>query len=211
MRLAPLAGLATLATLAALIGACGGTREPAQAPPDARGCCVFVDTARLPGDFVWRQRIGVSYRERQESFQAVLEKQGNRLVLLALTPFGTRAFALEQVGVTVSYTPFMDLELPFPPKYILADVHRTFFRGLPEPTADGVYQGEADGERITERWENGRLMRREYLGPNGDASGSIVIDYVGGMRDGTPSGEIHFDNRRYGYALTITTLQARPN
>jgi len=194
--------------LAALLVACGGSRPGGPRAPSADpSSSVFVDTAQIPGDFVWRQRIGVSYGERHESFQAVLEKHGNRLVLLALTPFGTRAFALEQVGTTVTYTPFVDFELPFPPGYILADVHRTFFRGLPPPSRDGAHEGAGDGERIIEHWALRRLVRREYAPLDAAASTSIVIDYVGGMQGRTPPREIRFDNRRYGYALTITTLR----
>lgn len=195
--------------LSGLLAACAALGKPAQTP-DAEGAAdsgSLVDTARLPADFVWRQRIDVRYRDRHESFQAVVEKHGPRLILLGLTPFGTRAFALEQVGTAVTYTPFVQLELPFPPRYILADVHRTFFRGIqPPPASDGRHEADIDGEHVTEQWANQRLLSREYRSTQPGQTAPIRITYQGGMQGSTPPRELTFDNQRFGYELTIRTL-----
>ena len=194
-------------TLLLLVAACGSTQTSQLLHP-TRATGPLVNPSTLADDFVWRQRIEVRFRERRESFAAVIEKRADRLLLLGLTPFGTRAFALEQRGQKVTYTPYMQLTLPFSPLYILADVHRTFFRGLPRaPWSDGWHEGVIDHERIRERWQNGRLYQRTYqsLDRGGNA---VAIEYAGGMQAHVPARTIVLTSQRFGYVLTITTLFA---
>jgi hypothetical protein len=169
----------------------------------------LVPPAQIAADFVWRQRIDVRFKTRHESFSAVIEKRGDRLLLLGLTPFGSRAFALEQRGKTATFTPYSDLRLPFSPLYVLADVHRAFFRGLPgAPLSDGWHEGMQDGERVRERWLAGRLFEREYRGATA-AGNTVAILYADGMLGRTPPRSMVLTSQRFGYALTITTLLAQ--
>jgi hypothetical protein len=194
-----------------LAAACGGHLHSQPLQP-TRETGPLVPAAQIHADFVWRQRIDVRFKERRESFSAVIEKRGDHLILLGLTPFGSRAFALEQRGSRATFTPYIDIQLPFSPLYILADVHRAFFRGLPgAPLSDGWHEGVADGERIRERWAEGRLLEREYrsLDPSGQAGNQVSIQYRGGMLGFQPSPTIELTSRRFGYALTITTLLAQ--
>jgi hypothetical protein len=203
-----------LALLTAAVGgglvaaACGGAQHGQLLQP-TRETGPLLRPAQIPADFVWRQRIDVRFKERRESFSAVIEKRGDHLILLALTPFGSRAFALEQRGSRTTFTPYIDIQLPFSPLYILVDVQRAFFRGLPGAAlSDGWHEGVADGERIRERWAAGRLFEREYRSL--DQSGNQVsIEYRGGMLGFQPAPTIQLTSRRFGYALTITTLLAQ--
>jgi hypothetical protein len=152
-------------------------------------------------NFVDRQTISATYGTHHVSFDAVLQKRGDEITLLGLTPFGTRAFALRQIGTDVTFESFVPQTLPFPPKYILIDVHRAFFDGIDDsgsaPT-DGAYEARKNGEIITETWKNGRIVKRDFRRVDGIPKGDIVITYDG---DRT-----HFQNEWFGYTLDITTV-----
>ena len=192
----------------ACLAACGGSQHSQLLHP-TRETGVLVPPRQIVADFVWRQRIAVRFKARRDSFSAVIEKRADRLLLLGLTPFGTRAFALEQRGTTVTFTPYIELELPFSPLYVLADVHRAFFRGLPNaPLPDGWHEQSANGEQIRERWQGGRLFERGFRSL--DASGNgVLIRYEGGMLQLAPPRTISLISQHFGYALTITTLFAQ--
>lgn len=167
----------------------------------------LVDSTALPGVF-YQQRIEARLGERTMSFAAVLQSDAGVLSLLALTPYGTRAFLLEQHGQRVRYANYVDRELPFPPRFILIDVHRTLFLGLPgAPRKDGSHAALVRGERVVESWRGGYLHERTFERQDGRPAGLIRIRYLdGGMRDGVPPQRIELDNGWFGYQLTIHTL-----
>ena len=125
---------------------------------------MLIDSTALPDGMFLRQRIDARFGERTMSFSAVLQVDGGVLSLLALTPYGTRAFLIEQVGQSLRFTRYVDRELPFPPRFILLDVHRALFTGMGHaaPAGDGERSFERDGERITERWRAGKLIERRF-------------------------------------------------
>jgi hypothetical protein len=163
-----------------------------------------------PGDFLDRQKIVARYGDRRSGFDAVLQKQGDEVLLVGLTPFGSRAFVLKQSGREISFEAFIAPALPFPPRYILMDVHRVFFSGLAPPGGalpDGLHEDTRDGEILTERWQDGRLTERRFRRADADPPGEIRVDYGQGMgADGTPPAHIAFYNGWFGYSLDITTV-----
>jgi hypothetical protein len=188
--------------------ACAGNPPPAGGkpkPPDYPG--ELVDSARLP-QFTMRQRITARFQGREESLSCVLQSADGVLSLLVLTPFGSRALLLEQGGTAVSVTNYVGRELPFPPRFILLDVHRTLFRGLPgAPLADGAHEGVDRDEQIGERWQAGRLLERSFRRADGKPAGLIAVRYEGGMRGNQPPARIDYDNGWLGYQLIIQTLE----
>jgi hypothetical protein len=156
-----------------------------------------------------RQKIVATYGDRSSSFDAVLQKRGDELTLLGLTPFGSRAFVLRQRGTEVSFESFVPQTLPFPPRYILIDVERVFFQWIGADVAaapDGEREGVRAGEIVKERWKEGRLLRRTFQRVDGRPPGEIVVEYDGGMAaDGTPPTHVAFRNGWYGYRLEIAT------
>lgn len=204
--------VAPLLPLCALLAACGG------APPhlDARAYPGVVHTpGSYPGDFVARQHIEVQRGERRDGFDAVLQKRGDALVLVALTPYNSRAFVVEQRGTRLTFTSSMRGELPFPPRFILLDIHRALLAGLPRtggaPLADGRHQAEVDGERVTERWSAAHLVERRYERVDGRPAGAVVVRYGGAglAADGTPTGDVTLTNGWLGYVLRVTTTERR--
>lgn len=179
---------------------------PTERPTEADYPGSLVPSERLPDGLFYEQRIEARHELGEVSFWAVLQTRDGVLALLGLTPYGTRAFLLEQRGTSHHFTAYIDRPLPFPSRYILLDVHRTFFLGLPPPAGDGRFQGVIDGDRVTEVWRDGRLRERSFVRVEGKPPGTIRIRYIGGMRPGVPPPRIEFDNGWFGYKLTIRTL-----
>jgi hypothetical protein len=188
--------------LCAVLTACAAAR-PAPSRPQDPGA--LEDPARFEGGFMMRQRVEVTLPTRTLRFEAVLQKQGGALTLVGLTPFGTRAFVLEQRGVEVTFTPTLPMELPFPARYMMIDIQRVFLRAAGHgAAADGAREATVAGERVREVWQGGRLLRREFS--RGDDPGGAEADYEGGMLGHAAPRVVRYRNRWGGYALTITTL-----
>ncbi|MFO0624608.1 MAG: DUF3261 domain-containing protein [Polyangiales bacterium] len=185
-----------------LLTACATARPT---PPRPQDPGALEDPARYEGSFMMRQRVEVALPTRTLRFEAVLQKQGAALTLVGLTPFGTRAFVLEQRGVEVSFTPTLPMELPFPARYMMIDIQRVFLRSAGRgAAADGVREASVAGEAVRETWANGRLMRRSFSRP-GDPGGADA-EYEGGMLGRAAPRVVRYRNRWGDYALTITTL-----
>jgi hypothetical protein len=200
---------ATVAGLALLAAACAHRPQPL--PDEAGYPGTLADLRRVPGDFMWRQSITASYGKQRGRFEAVVQKQGDRMLILGLTPMGTRAFLLEQQGAQTKATVYVDRAMPFPPKYVFLDVHRTYFLGIaPPPTGDGWHQEVRDGETIRELWRGGRLFERRFERLDHRPSGQIVVRYDGGYAPAPVPhpGHIVLDNGWFGYQLAIDTLEA---
>jgi uncharacterized protein DUF3261 len=165
-------------------------------------------------DFFDQQKIVATYEGHSFGFDAVLQKRGNELTLLGLTPFGSRAFIVTQKGVDVSFQNYVGASLPFRPQYMLIDVHRVFLQTGP-PGDAAPYEGgrtfSSADENVTERWHDGRLVQRSYARIDGRPPGAIVVDYEGGVGDDArPPHHVVLTNGWYGYRLDITTLSHKP-
>jgi hypothetical protein len=191
---------------ATLACGCGAVRPtPTAQAPEYPG--VLTPPPLQGGDFLRSQKLVARYGGRTTSFSAILQKQAGTLTLIGLTPFGSKAFVIEQVGVTVKFTSYLPGDLPFPPRYVLFDVHRVYFGGLGgAPLPDGEHVAERDGERIREVWKGGRLFERAFTRLAADPPGVMVISYQGGMVPGTSPARIEIDNGWVGYQLSIATV-----
>jgi hypothetical protein len=203
-----------LGLAAGLAGALGCASRPPQPPSAPAYDGPLYSPEERADDFFDRQKIVATYRDRAASFDAVLQKRGDELTLLGLTPFGSRAFVVRQKGAEISFQTFVDEPLPFPPSYMLIDVHRVFFQAFAAkeaPPRDGERTAVRQGEVVTEKWQEGRLRQRTFSRADGRLPGRIVVEYEGGMpADGTPPAHIAFTNGWYGYRLDITTVAHKP-
>jgi len=193
----------------ALLGAtgCGPRQHPTAEIPEDAYPTELVPPALLAGDFAAEQEVTMTHPRGTNTFRSVLQKQGDRIVLLALGPHGGRAFAITQVGEEISYESWMpdSQQLPFPPRFILHDVQRTWFLP-PQDTAS---------ETRAEVREDGQVVERRYARRDGQPEGEIVVTYEGGMDPeaplrAAPPDVVRFDNGWYGYTATIRTLSWQP-
>jgi hypothetical protein len=197
-----------------LLGACSKGHEAETAPPQ-------LSEADYPGalatslagpDFMARQRLRGTARGREIGGEVVLQKQGDALTLVGLTPFATKAFVATQKGAEVKVEVFApEGKLPFPPRFMLLDVHRVQFLGLPgAPLADGTHRGEVGEETVTEVWQGGALLERRFERKDGEPAGTIVITYEGGMKDGALPPRLKLVNGWFGYEIAVETVQWQP-
>jgi hypothetical protein len=176
----------------------------------------LIRPSAIDGDFALEQEVTITHAEGENGFRAVLQKQGDEIVLVGLGPHGGRAFALTQRGLETSYESFVPMELPFPPEYMLYDVHRTWFvRSGPPEGGTGDTTTERDGERIHETWREGRLESRTFERVSGDPAGTITARYPGGLPTGAPArtappDEVTLDNGWFGYTIRVRTIRWTP-
>lgn len=194
------------------LASCGGT-SPAATPAPSASVPALKEVLPPPGDvpfdFSWRQHLVASYGEQEFTFQAVVEKSANRLQLLFLAPYGSRALLLEQDDARVASEYFVPQRLPFPPEYILSDVHRVYLRGFADsPLADGTHRALVDGELFVDHWSGGLLKAREVFADEASTIPSVTVRYSPGGARRAPAREVVLDNRAYGYRIEIETEPA---
>lgn len=198
---------AALGILALCVIACGAPaqRTPPPAPPG-----VLHAPSDYAGDFAIDQRVTVAFQEEEQSFRAVVEKHGDALVMVALGPTGGRAFVLSQRGTSVSFESHLPRELPFPPEYMLLDVHRTWLVALPgAPLPDGAHTAVIDGEEVTEVWADARIQTRTFRRLDDVPPGLLTITFEGGLDprvDQPAPSRVVLDNGWFGYRLVLDQL-----
>jgi hypothetical protein len=189
-----------------IVAAC---RPPATPPGTYPG--KLLEPSTLARDFMIRQHVEGSYGERSVAFDAVVQKQGGTLLVLTLTPYGSRAFLVEQQGQEVRVEKFIPRDLPFDPRFILLDVQRVFLMGLPEaPRDDGWHRQRMDEEIVRERWEAGRLHERRYSRRDRKPKGDVIVRYEGGYVPGERPPLIELVNEWFGYRLALETSDYQP-
>jgi hypothetical protein len=154
------------------------------------------------------QQVTAEHTQGSETFRAVLEVRGDRLVMVGLGPHGGRAFVLTQDGERVDFASEMPRELPFPPEFMLMDIHRTWLMGLPREggaaLSDGRHEDFLEGTNVSETWSGGRLLERHYaILASNLAWWSVNVTYEGGLGadgslptrvviDSTPAPQQHY-------------------
>jgi hypothetical protein len=165
----------------------------------------------LAPPFLARQRVVATAGAERRAFEAVLQYDGSELLLLGLTPMGTKAFVVRQRGTVATSESFVDRPLPAPPEAILLDVHWSYFLAADTPRKDGWHRRTLHGLRLRERWQGGRVHER-IVAPRGGVP--VRIAYADGLVEGRfPAGVIvvHEDPRgRRSLRLEITSLSHDP-
>ncbi|MCK5942950.1 MAG: DUF3261 domain-containing protein [Planctomycetes bacterium] len=196
------------AMLAAPFAACHGAPRPTLGEADYPGTLQRPET--LDVQAVWQQRVTAAWQvpgeeARERGFDTAVQRRGDRLTVIGLSPMGSIGFSIEQGpdGVTVANN--IPEQLVIPPRFILLDVQRTFYPWFDAPLHDGERVTERDDERILERWRDGRLVERRFERLDGARDGVIRISYQWD-RDGwaVPTRAV-LDNGWFGYRLTIET------
>ncbi len=193
----------------------GCTPRPTQPPDPSQmrypGVVAPPQALAARGDFLARQSLRGRQGEREIHGEVVVQKQGAALTLLGMTPFGSKAFVIQQSAEGVKSQEFLPGALPFPAEFMLLDVHRALFMGLSEgPGKDGERRGKREGELVKELWQGGKLMRRSFRRLDRRPRGTIEVEYVGGMTGERPPERIVLTNGWFGYTVEITTVSWQP-
>jgi hypothetical protein len=198
---------AALSAIAASAWACAS--QPANRAGQPETLPALRPPSVVPEDFVFRQRVTAQVAGREaRSFDAMLEKKGDRLALVGLTPLGTVLFAASLEGTRLAFEDRTGEDLPFPPEYVLLDVQRVFFPWLPPPPdGSGVREGAVFAERVIERWAGGRLVERTFACEAAGAPARVRVAFDNGAR-GIRSAIL--TNECRSYVLTIENVQENP-
>jgi len=199
------------ACAACLLAACGPPRET-RAPADDVYPGVLHPPAELTPDFVIEQHVEAKKGEHPGGLDAVLQRRGGELVLVGLGPLGVRAFTIWQDGTDVRYEQRLGPTFPFPPRYVLVDVHRAFFKRLalsvPAPR-EGVFHGRLDGEEVEETWHGGELVERRFV-REGRAGAVRVLYGPGCGVERCEPATVRLENGWFGYELVIENRLFHP-
>ncbi len=183
-----------------------GTSSPSL--PPYRG--PLLEPASIPFDFLWQQRVTATHGERSGGFSAVVQKQGNQLLVLGLTPMKTRGFLLTQQALQIEYEQYVPFDLPFEPKSVLYDIHRAFFYGLLDGfPQQAIRASRFEDETIKDEFERGRLTRRTFDNVSSTGKRLLVEYQPDGYQLGQPPKTTLIDNRAYGYRLKVETLSTQ--
>jgi hypothetical protein len=155
-------------------------------PPSALGQAVSLE-----------QIVDARYGDRSFSFHCLLEVDAQRLVLVGMTPFNTRAFTLELTDeeFTVDIAP--GAQLPAEPSRILADLQLALWpdivglRGL-EPRVVQNDRGE---------------VQRVFL-RGGEPVIQVTYDLEATSSDWPWVGTLVFEQLEQQYTLTVKTVRA---
>ncbi len=163
----------------------------------------------LQRDVLLRQRVTAIWGDgEQRGFDAVIQKQGDKLTVLGLSDTGSMGFAIVLQDGTVELTNKLPNEFPFPPRYVLLDVQRTFYPWLPDSNgarADGTHENVVDGERVVETWSAGRLLERQFNRLDASPPGQLTVRYTYDQPDWSAPSFAVLDNSWFGYRLEIDT------
>jgi len=197
-------GLALLLGSVALNACRHAPPPPPQLPSPAAADLPLPDA--IPGAFTVRQKLVARSSHGGGSFEAVLKKSPAALTLVGLTPYGSRAFLLEQKGAEVTFTSYIPRDLPFSPTFVLQDVHRVFDAPLGAELPEGEREGVVKDSLVRERWHQGRLQFRSY-GPREPATAPpiVTIAYEGTGPAGLPA-HVLLTHQTLGYTLVVETL-----
>lgn len=167
--------------------------------------------ATLGREVVWRQRVTAAWGEGSErGFDAALQKQGDTLTMIGLSPLGAAGFVVLLKGEEIEFRNETGEPMPFPPRFIVLDVQRTFFpwvfgpEGAPQ---DGEHDGRIGEEQVREVWKAGRLVERRFTRGDGQPDGTIAIRYEWDNADWWAPTRAILDNGWFGYRLTVDTLE----
>jgi hypothetical protein len=156
----------------------------------------------LHPDFSVHQHIEATSHGRSGSFDAVVQKQGDKLLIVGLGPASVRMFVLEQTEKGITFEQSFGPTLPFPPRNIVVDVHRAFFKGLPPDPAGGTRTGTVDDEEVREIWQGENLLERRFT--RADRKDPVTVTYGPGCtRSRCAFTRITLDNPWFAYKLVL--------
>lgn len=202
--------------LAALVAVAAGCGQPPRRVVIATGApaeypCVLHAPRTLSHEFMVRQSLVIrTVRDGKPvtaELDAVVQKQGDMLLIVGFGPMNVKGFTLAQRGDLIEFEQFAGPRLPFSPRNIVVDVHRVFWKRLPAPAEanfSGVIRGELDGERVEETWRDGELAASVFTRPGTALRGAIRVERGAGC---APSRcepvSATLTNEWFGYTLAI--------
>lgn len=166
---------------------------------------VLREPESLQKNIVWQQHVTANWgKQASHGFDAVVQKVGDTLTVMGLSPLGSMGFAAILKDGKIEMQNQSGQELPFPPRFIVLDVQRAFYPWF-EAAPNGVSEAIVDGERIHETWAGGKLRERRFERCDGKPAGAIVAHYEWAHADWHGPSRVVLDNGWFGYQLVVET------
>jgi len=199
-----------LVSLLLTLGACARNAQT-RAPNSGLGIGpgpMLAPTA-IAERFLWRQRVTASWDDHSESFDAVLQMDGEELILMGLGPMGRPGFIATLSASGVSFENRSGRCLPFAPDHIMADVQKVYYPWLSTVSEGftGTRAGEYESLQISETYAEGRLVMRTFQRSDAADRGELRVRYEGWQPGRTAPQRASLDNAWFGYELTIVTVE----
>jgi hypothetical protein len=196
--------------LAFFLSACLGGSIPSSRSRDFDPNTGLVPSQQIAREQLMRQRLHYRFQEQEGSLQSVVQVLCGEVVVIGLSPIGTRLFTIRQSGLAVSVQPASSVDWPFSPERILLDVHRTFFYPLADaPMRDGAQTRQVAGLQVIDEWKDGRLLERHIEAKDSDPPRSVTIHYEGGWAGEGPPPRIVLRDEGIGYEIEVESLEHR--
>jgi hypothetical protein len=215
-RIAPMASITASVTAVALaLAGCAARTRPPPVPPSAEPAALeplatrLLPAETLPGDLLLQQHVTIRWRDREESFDAVLQKSGRQLLLLGLGPMNTVGFSLALEDRRVAFVNQSGREMPFDPEHILADVQRIFYPWIEDdPLCTNCERHAARaGLDIRERIGPRHLEERQFAIDGRPDRGEVVVHYDEWLEGGRAPTRATLDNGWFGYQISIDSVE----
>lgn len=158
---------------------------PSLLPADALGRDIFL-----------RQRVVAEWPSGETQFEAIVQKEDDRLQVFGLSPAGQVGFIFTLEGGEVHVENRAGRTLPFSPAWILADVQRAYY---PSEALQG-----GDLELIETLAEDGLPARRVFQRAGERV---IVIEYGPAEGRAIAPEKVRLENLEYDYRLLIETFE----
>lgn len=137
---------------------------------------------------------------------AVAQVGAGEITVVGLTPAGTRAFSVQQVGDAVHVERGVARWLGVHPVWVVDALHRARLIGLGEaPAADGEHVAAHDGEERVDVWRGGLRVARRFSRPGEPSAVRIEYRFDDDAVDDVPR-VIAIENDWCGYRARITTF-----
>ena len=173
---------------------------------EGSGLLIPTDQLSTP-PFVVVQRLRGKHGREDVAFECEVQLSQGKLTLTGMTPYGERAFIVEQRGVDVQFQKFSLRDVPFEPVQVLYDVHRMFFRGFPAAQTNATHEQLDQGEVVRELWQGGQLVERRFHAL--DTFASLVVIHFEGAPAPVIAPRVRLKNLHYGYSLEIQNVEQK--
>lgn len=197
-----------------LFPACAGSRQnpPSEGIPSHDTILTFLPPLeQVKTNFIARQKLSGKFRDQEFQGEVIVQKLFGELTIIALTPFGSKAFVIKQTKDRIEATSLMPQELFFPFEFMVLAIHRSLFIGHGKAEKlqhiDGKISFFYKGIRIHEIWREGKLIERHFFTKQEPSTLEFSIHYGEGMKGIILPPQIDMIDHRIGYQIQVQTVQ----
>jgi hypothetical protein len=165
-----------------------------------------VDPEALPFDAALRQTVSATRDRDTRSLEVALEIRRERVVLVGVLPFGGRVFTIVATRAGVDTTVHLPGHVPIDARLVFDDMARALLVDARRvwsgpPPRRGVRRGHAALGDFEERWQDGCVVSRRFVGRD-----PLAITYDDPWCTGALPRRLRLERPRIGLTIRVETL-----